>query len=191
MLSRPDVYPPNQLTMTCLGYLKEFSNARNNNVGWGAPEGAAVVLGISPPAVLTFILISFTLAFVPIIYGLRKLPGDMVVGACDSLVLSAACHPYVPSSAPQASPHAHINNQEGKLSHVTLKVFAKSDPTEMGQVNEQLALRKLSRGKLRWGVVPVPPELAKMASTEQYMMHLSFSGVEEYVSNPMIDFLYA
>ncbi|KAI0140020.1 hypothetical protein F4776DRAFT_677265 [Hypoxylon sp. NC0597] len=61
-----------------------------------ASQGA--VLGFSPLKIVGLSIACLVLASIPILYAtFYTLPGDMVVGACDSLVLSAACHAYVPS----------------------------------------------------------------------------------------------
>lgn len=54
-----------------------------------------MALGVSGKALLIMLVISALLCFVPIIFSHRKVPGSMVSGGSDSLVLSAACHASV------------------------------------------------------------------------------------------------
>lgn len=54
-----------------------------------------MALGVSGKALLIMTIISGALCFVPIIFSQRKVPGSMVSGGSDSLVLSAACHASV------------------------------------------------------------------------------------------------
>jgi hypothetical protein len=65
--------------------------------------------------------------------------------------------------------------------------------TEENEDRETAALRELSRRKLRWGVVSLPPELADQLMTEsgQVVKHLTFGGMEDEVQKPEDAQLYA
>lgn len=102
---------PNPIVDLSLDYLHDFSRDVHNLTGdWGLIEGTTAVLGYSPLGILSFLLLSLILAILPILYSLRTLPGDMVVGACDSLVLSAACHPYISTYASSGGHSDTMNN---------------------------------------------------------------------------------
>lgn len=57
---------------------------------------------------------------------------------------------------------------------------------------ETEALRELARSKLRWGVLPLPPELASQILIEsgQVIKHLGFGGVDNNVETPKDGHLY-
>ncbi|KAI0376273.1 hypothetical protein F5Y04DRAFT_273865 [Hypomontagnella monticulosa] len=159
-------------------YLHEFQENYLLTGDWGVIEGAMVVLGYSPRGIFAFLLLSSILSMIPILYSFRKLPGDMVVGACDSLVLSAACHPYI-------SPHTvgleHSNTMNNLISEVG----------DMSGAYEKALLREISRGRLRWGVTHLPPKLGSMVDTRQDIMHLSLVSEDDYLHEPINGSLYA
>ncbi|KAI0110167.1 hypothetical protein F4814DRAFT_461319 [Daldinia grandis] len=161
------------------GYLIDYYNADSwtpsNN--WGMPEGAIILLGFWPLGILITLIAGLILAGLPIIYGLSRLPGDMVCGACDSLVLSASCHPHVSSSIPDQD-SLYIGEDPSNEDEVT------------SQATEQELLRNLSRGKLRWGAARMPSKLSTTIDPERNAMHLSFTSEDEYISEPIDDSLY-
>ncbi|KAI2463253.1 hypothetical protein F4781DRAFT_133484 [Annulohypoxylon bovei var. microspora] len=162
------------------GYLVNFyyNTSQNRGSDWGMPQGSMAILGFSPPAILTFFIVCLSIVFIPIIYGLRKLPGDMVAGACDSLVLSAACHPYLSAATPrqdESSEAGNFNNEN----------------EEVDDTSVQRSLRELSRKKLIWGITPLPLKLATMISRERGAMHLGFTSEEEYLHGPVDGERYA
>ncbi|KAK8108190.1 uncharacterized protein PG998_010203 [Apiospora kogelbergensis] len=62
----------------------------------GLDPESIVAVSYSPLAILITLVVGATLAPVPILVSLYRLPGDMVAGGCNSLVLSAACHAFLP-----------------------------------------------------------------------------------------------
>ncbi|KAI1383081.1 uncharacterized protein F4822DRAFT_422100 [Hypoxylon trugodes] len=130
-----------------------------------ALNGAEAVLGFYPLAILIFFSMSVIVVFIPILFGIRRIPGDMVIGACDSLVLSAACHLHVPPTT--------SDDNSG------------DEDTEMGRSHDREFLLELSRSKLRWGVMSLPPELAEMVHNKQDLFHLTFTNEDGYLSGPM------
>ncbi|KAI0882824.1 uncharacterized protein GGS22DRAFT_190805 [Annulohypoxylon maeteangense] len=159
------------------GYLTDFyDTSQERNYDWGLPQDATAVLALSPPAILAFFVTCIAIVFIPILYGLRKLPGDMVVGACDSLVLSAACHSYI-STTPR---------QEPSIEDVNLENY-----NEIGDTDEQRSLRELSRKKLLWGVTSLPLGLTTMIGIEKEAMHLGFCGGDDYLHGPVDGEQYA
>ncbi|OTB15909.1 hypothetical protein K445DRAFT_300705 [Daldinia sp. EC12] len=162
------------------GYFSYFSDLYDTDSWkpshrWGMIEGTVVVLGYWPLGIIITLSAGLAMAAFPILYGLRRHPGNMVFGACDSLVLSAACHPYVPSSAPD----------EDSLH--TSEDLEREGP---GQVTEQELLRELSRGKLRWGVTRIPYDMPMTMDDERNITHLSFTSEDEFISEPVDDNLY-
>ncbi|KAK6958344.1 hypothetical protein Daesc_001143 [Daldinia eschscholtzii] len=57
------------------------------------------------------------------------------------------------------------------------------DETE--EQTEQELLRKLSQGKLRWGVTEMPSSLSTVLDPEINVTHLSLTGEDEYLSEPV------
>lgn len=54
-----------------------------------------MALGVSGKALLTMLIVSTLLCFLPVVFSHRKVPGSIVSGGSNSLVLSAACHASV------------------------------------------------------------------------------------------------
>lgn len=161
-----------------------------------------------------------TLATVPIFVSLYQLPGDMVAGGCNSLVLSAACHAICPVPSADKTPSideasdaggafnadeaedALFNNFQNSRRPSTSA--SSSDSNNDEQLPEQgkqpactnddkvkKALIALSQSKLRWGVVPLTPELCDIArETGQEALHLSFAAEETFISPPVDGELY-
>ncbi|KAI1100243.1 hypothetical protein F4804DRAFT_319598 [Jackrogersella minutella] len=102
----------------------------------------------------------------------------MLIGACDSLVLSAACHLYS-SYIPSLQEESNRNDNFG------------DNHEDTGQTNEQILLRELSMKKLRWGVTPLPLALATVSGADRKTKHLSFCGEEEFLYGPIDGRLYA
>lgn len=192
-------------------------------------------MSYSPLAVLITLLVGATLATVPIFVSLYRLPGDMVAGGCNSLVLSAACHAFCPvpstEEAPDADEAADTDDDDAAEPYEASGAggFAGTDETEDALLNNgqdgrrrsagtsssdngpeeqssdketqpsgvdnddgtKKALIKLTQSKLRWGVVPLTPELCKAAKkTGQDALHLSFATEETFISPPVAGELY-
>lgn len=60
--------------------------------GLSADTYAAVGVSVSGSATLSLFVISAVLCCLPLLFSLRKVPGDMVSGGTNSMVLAAACH---------------------------------------------------------------------------------------------------
>lgn len=60
--------------------------------GLSADAYAAVGVSASGSGILALFVISAVLCCLPVLFSFRKVPGDMVSGGTNSLVLSAACH---------------------------------------------------------------------------------------------------
>ena len=111
--------------------------------------------------------------FMPLLFGNRKLKGDMVVGGSNSLVISAACH-VLPRKHSQrvpnkrSVPHAALSN------------------TESNAGRSMETLYKLVESKIRRGAVSLPQDLADQMQIDdvQDVLHLSFGGEEDDVREP-------
>ncbi|KAI1634849.1 hypothetical protein F4809DRAFT_651555 [Biscogniauxia mediterranea] len=56
------------------------------------PANTAVAVGYSTPSLLTMMVVSVALIFVPALLGLKRLPPNITIPGSNSLALSAACH---------------------------------------------------------------------------------------------------
>lgn len=160
------------------------------------------------------------IATVPIFVSLYRLPGDMVAGGCNSLVLSAACHALCPVRTTEEAPNtdeavdaggafnadeaedALLNNAQDSRPRSTSASSSDSDDDEQSPeqgtqpacTNDdkvKKALITLAQSKLRWGVVPLTPELCDIArETGQEALHLSFATEETFISPPVAGELY-
>ncbi|KAI8963300.1 hypothetical protein F5Y11DRAFT_365301 [Daldinia sp. FL1419] len=160
-------------------YLVDYYNQDSWSPGnkWGVFEGTIVLLGFWPLGIVITLLAGLALVIIPIIYSARGLPGNMVFGACDSLVLSAACHPYIPPVMSNWD-NLHVDKRS------SIKREDTSEATGLG------SLCALSKGNLRWGVTLVPLGLSTVVDPERNIMHLSFTSEDYYVSEPMEYSLY-
>lgn len=139
--------------------------------------------------VLITLLVSATLAMVPIFVNLYRLPGDMVAGGCNSLVLSAACHAFCPlPSTDEASSadEALLHNGQSSWRLSTSESSSDNDDEEQPPAQATLpsgvdddgakkALITLSQSKLR--------DAAR--ETGQEALHLSFATEETFISSPV------
>ncbi|KAI0116976.1 hypothetical protein F4814DRAFT_459219 [Daldinia grandis] len=131
-------------------------------------ENSFISLGYSAPAILALFVVGCTVVPLPILFSLRELKGNMVAGGSNSLVMSAACHCFIP-------PPAEVQYQASSPS---------SDEEEM--------LRELSQSKLKWGATSLPSDLAEVMSEEggNTVMHLGFGGESSDVRSPEEGELY-
>ncbi|KAK8077001.1 hypothetical protein PG996_003171 [Apiospora saccharicola] len=162
------------------------------------------MVGFSPPAVLSTLVVGATLAVIPLLVSLYKLPGDMVAGGCNSLVLSAACHAVrqttgAIAAAPETDEEddarrllgeTQINDEgteESPVAHQNARMVSMS---EAGNLEDD-GLVRLARSKLRWGVTPLTPELRDIVQeTGQEAFHLTFATEETFISPPVEGELY-
>ncbi|KAK7947810.1 uncharacterized protein PG986_008696 [Apiospora aurea] len=168
---------------------------------------SVVTVGYSPPAVLATLILGATLATVPLLVGLYKLPGDMVAGGCNSLVLSALCHAVLPNrqSADMTAGAAETGDDSARLLSDSTRrsdeAAAEEPPpdhtgTPAGSIlvdgtRECHGLVKLARSKLRWGVTALTPELRDIVQeTGQEALHLTFATKETFISPPVEGELY-
>lgn len=142
---------------------------------FGVSEGSLISLGYSPSALLMLFISCAVALCLPVLFGLRKLKGDMVAGGTNSLVMSAACHVL-----PRARMAAQRNwNGEGEIGNMLFE-------TESEATTSTDSLRKLTEGKLRWGAVSVSRELAERTpiEREQQVPHLRFGDDKDEIHAP-------
>ncbi|KAI1395263.1 hypothetical protein F4819DRAFT_478975 [Hypoxylon fuscum] len=120
----------------------------------------------------------------PLLFSLRQLQGNMVAGGSNSLVLSAACHCYVPcptrseaSSSQNGGSTDDIHNLEDEHSESV------AEDTE----DWEQKLQELSRSKLKWGAMLLPDHLAEATNdgSGRQVMHLGFGGESHDVTSPI------
>lgn len=165
-------------------------------------ENSIVSLGYSPIAVLFLFIFTFVLIPLPFFFSLRKLKGKMIAGGSNSLVLSAACHCYIPPpSESQAQPSPPSNDES--TSQLTSKLYLAASTNMILDVEDvhnsgddyaisiadnseyrERKLREMSVSKLRWGVTPLPSHLAEEVNDGEIVMHLGFSDELDNVTTP-------
>ncbi|KAK6845649.1 hypothetical protein PG995_015759 [Apiospora arundinis] len=171
---------------------------------------AVVAVGYSPPAILGLLILGSILATVPLFVSLYRLPGDMIAGGCNTLVLSAACHAFCPSRHQDPANNANTvtdDEDDARLLPSTNEEQAggsessSSPPPPPGRQETQISqsgdessrdeLVKLARSKLRWGVTPLTPELRDVVNESgQEALHLGFTTEENIISPPVEGELY-
>ncbi|KAI0505354.1 hypothetical protein F5B22DRAFT_640008 [Xylaria bambusicola] len=163
------------------------------------PPDAVSLVGYSPAALLTLILVAVVLALIPPIWScIRRLPPNIVIPGCNSLAFSAACHVSRPS---------YDTTDAGAFRDATpsppLAPGASKSGSRLGGRNEDielltssmdgLYLEKLVQSKLRWGVIDMPPKwYAELDHDPALVGHLGFSTLEAGgVAAPLWGHLYA
>lgn len=97
------------------------------------------------------------------------------------------------SSAPRLVEYDGIQNDGTSTTRLSL-VDPEHELDELSQLeDDEEYLRAVSRLPLRWGVTPVPRDLARELSTEhdEPVMHLSFGTEDHDVGEPHLGDLYA
>ncbi|KAK6824637.1 hypothetical protein PG987_012131 [Apiospora arundinis] len=168
---------------------------------------AVVAVGYSPPAILSSLTLAAILAIMPLIASLYRLPGDMIAGGCNSLVLSAACHGFCPSR--HRDPANNPSTVTDEEDNARLVPSSNQDPDEETEQRRSTSpgqesrsprldddrlrqeLVKLAQSKLRWGVMPLTPELRDVVNENgQEAMHLGFATEDDFISPPVEGELY-
>ncbi|KAF7525639.1 hypothetical protein G7054_g11020 [Neopestalotiopsis clavispora] len=150
----------------------------------GVSSDAVIAVGYSGLSILICFCVGIFVATCPIIFGCRKLKSDMVVGATNSLVISAACHvPRISSAAVSRD----INDEVVEIG--SSLVSGRSD--EDGNSNKNY-LAQVARGNVRWGAMLLPPDLAEEIEVHnEPVMHLGFGTEEHDIQAPQAGVLYA
>ncbi|KAI0538408.1 hypothetical protein GGR58DRAFT_513099 [Xylaria digitata] len=144
------------------------------------PANASVVLGFSPISLVVLTVIASLTVTIPLIFSLRRFSSTIVIVGTNSLLISLACHvsPLV-SSASNNHVTAHVEPSEYELPEYPMIT---SNPERSEESNELLGSaaserglngysisgarddeslsprQKIARSKIRWGVLPMPPE---------------------------------
>ncbi|KAI0906787.1 hypothetical protein F4823DRAFT_626801 [Ustulina deusta] len=173
-----------------LGYYEPDLNARDPSL----LTDSVVLVGYSPPALLTLMIAAIILALIPPIWSMcKRLPPNIVIPGCNSLALSAACHVSRlshtvekadnPDDTRLTAPVAFSLQHFGKQSSIDDAELEKSDESHF---------EKVAQSKLSWGVIHMPPEWYTQNGYDPASVgHLGFGTVEDGVAAPLWEHLYA
>ncbi|KAI0551181.1 hypothetical protein F4679DRAFT_539597 [Xylaria curta] len=122
----------------------------------------------------------------------------MVTGGCNSLVISAACHPSDLVTDQQAT-YEQRNCSLQRSSDLTNNAVHSEEPeTTLLDIRtnmdaEERQPLKLAQTKLRWGAMALPRHLVECVKTVDgtEVYHLGFGGVEDEISELNDDHFYA
>jgi hypothetical protein len=118
------------------------------------------------------VVLSFCLSLVPIVLAVFKLPGNMVLAANNSAVISAACHAVPTETA--------IDDMLGAESR-----YSNPRPLASANVSSEYVLREMSRRELGWGVVSTGRGTAAEPG------HLAFGTPKQIVDVAVVGEYYA
>ncbi|KAJ3563776.1 hypothetical protein NPX13_g8079 [Xylaria arbuscula] len=177
------------------------------------PADAATLVGYSPGALLTLMIVSIILALIPPIWSLLvRLPPNIVIPGCNSLALSAACHvsdtscvamkltdEYDGLASPEPSAFSLQRLGKHSLGRSNAKYELLAEDTQDSSLddvdfekNGDTHLEKIAQSKLRWGVVRMPQEwFSKYGYDAASVGHLGFDTREDGVAPPLWGHLYA
>lgn len=153
----------------------------------GVSSDAMIAIGYSGLSILIFFCVCVVVVFSPFFFRYRRLKSDMVVGGTNSLVLSAACH------VPRISSTAALRDGNGETAEI--RPYLEPGGSEDGDYDygykEYLA--EVARGNVRWGAMPLPPDLVEKieVDNDEPVMHLGFGREEHDVQPPQTGVLYA
>ncbi|KAI1354006.1 hypothetical protein F5Y01DRAFT_322260 [Xylaria sp. FL0043] len=174
------------------------------------PTDAAILVGYSPAALLTLLIIAIILALIPPIWSFfSRLPPNIVVPGCNSLALSAACHASKLSRVITKA----INSDDSTLSAQSIFKLQKfGKPTcDLGgeyallgdngesyvdeggcMTKDEIDLERVAQSRLRWGVIRMPSDWYRQHNLDpESAGHLGFGTVEDAVAAPLWGHLYA
>ncbi|KAI0856839.1 hypothetical protein F4860DRAFT_491803 [Xylaria cubensis] len=158
-----------------------------------------ITLGYSPFFILVLFIASFVLIICsPGLVGLQKLNFKMVTGGCNSLVISAACHPSDLVMDQQATCEQRSHSLQRSIDLTRNAVHAEEPETTLLGIRtntdaEERKPFKLAQRKLRWGAMALPRHLAECvkAVDGREVHHLGFGGAEDEICEPSDDHFYA
>ncbi|KAJ3572481.1 hypothetical protein NPX13_g5035 [Xylaria arbuscula] len=186
------------------GYLKYYYDIVNLP---GLPADSVVVVGFSPIYLLVVLIVSSILITIPIIFGFKKLPSNMIVVGANSLAISAACHASCLSHAMLDTFTQNNDTDNGEtisrdtrervmevrqrnsseyaeqtdMESVSMLYDHSTEPVagnSMDSTDSVDVLGRIARSRVRWGVVEMPPEWYRILLRDEQVGHLSF-GVEK------------
>ncbi|KAI1360601.1 hypothetical protein F5Y08DRAFT_348662 [Xylaria arbuscula] len=176
------------------GYLKDYYYYYETANLPGLPADSAVVVGFSPIYLLVVLIVSSILITIPIIFGFKKLPSNMIVVGANSLAISAACHASCLSHAMLDTFTQNNDTDNGEtISRDTSERVTEVRQRNSSEYAEQTDMESVSmlydhstepvagriaRSRVRWGVVEMPPEWYRILLRDEQVGHLSF-GVEK------------
>jgi len=201
---------PNPLPLTSRpGYYAFPSYILETNPlqGLGLSPDAYIGIGFSSLAILAVFTLACILILVPIALCIPRLKGDMVIGGSNSKVISAACHAIPVAAVAVAEPHGEEGSRQQRRTGAngddsieldSLLMTVGSDGKggdnndDDAMEEDRLGLVRLSRGKVRWGVVRSPEAYDQMTMVEgEAVGHLSFGAREHDVQPPVSGKVYA
>ncbi|KAJ9150393.1 hypothetical protein NKR23_g3661 [Pleurostoma richardsiae] len=131
-------------------------------VGTGLSDDAYVGIGYSTMALLALFLIACVLAVIPFVICSRRIKGPMVLGASNSLVISAACHVPVPEQVPssveiktkQGNEYQQVSMKDPERTAVALETPNSREVTERGSYEMQHLLGPETTSTAASGTIP-------------------------------------
>lgn len=178
--------------------------------GSSGPEGpfdSVAALGCSTKSLFTMMTLSIALAFIPPLFGRLSLPRNTVVVGSNSLAIAAACQvsPLVgqtdeqPWAGKSSSEHM-LGHQEDGIEpwHLIAPSTSLSTPGDQAleswndEEKRKATLLRVSRSKIRWGVVKMPSSWAEQFNRrDTEVEHISFGLPEDDVQEPIEGHWYA
>lgn len=171
------------------------------------PFDSVTALGFSTKSLFTMMILSTALAFIPPLCGWLSLPRNTVVVGSNSLAIAAACQvsPLVGrrDEQPRAgkSPSKYMashQEDEIELRHLltpspSLLTLGDQDSDSWNDEEKRKAtLLRVSRSKIRWGVVKMPSSWAEQFDRrDTEVEHISFGLPEDDVQQPIVGHWYA
>lgn len=171
------------------------------------PFDSVTALGFSTKSLFTLMTLSIALAFIPPIFGWLSLPRNTVVVGSNSLAIAAACQvsPLVGQTdeqhrAGKSSSEHMVGHEEDEIelrhliapSPSLLTLGDQASDSWNDEEQRKATLLRVSRSKIRWGVVKMPSSWAEqfnMRDTE--VEHISFGLPEDDVQQPIVGHWYA
>ncbi|KAI1126490.1 hypothetical protein F5Y10DRAFT_293741 [Nemania abortiva] len=173
----------------------------------GFPTGAVVALGYSPISLVVFTVVAIITVTIPLILGLKRLSSNMIHVGTNSRLISLVCHasPLLYSNSDNNS-NIRVNPSEDELSEYPVAIPNREELGEWHEISGSAAeevplntltdrerdgqelslLQKVSRSKVRWGVLPTSPEFE-----EQHDYELLGFGVEaDNIAIPIVGKFY-
>ncbi|KAK8094977.1 hypothetical protein PG997_001662 [Apiospora hydei] len=111
---------------------------------YGLAEDSIVAVGYSPIAIFTILILGVALASIPFLVSLYTLPGDMIAGGSNSLVLSAACHAVCPNRCLRGGANRDAARTAASASSASSVSSAAvdTDDESLGQVGDQRTIEE-------------------------------------------------
>lgn len=116
------------------------------------------------------VTVGFVFALAPLVLAAVRVPGNMVLAANNSAVMSAACH-SIPTESMEDMDIAS-SSREG------LVVNSMQPEENTNERTSHRILHNMSSQKLKWGVV------SRSGSTAHEVGHMAFGTMDQEISSP-------